>query len=211
MNSPTVAPFWHGFAHDPVGVRMPFAMMPAARHCFLAGHRQHASDLRSQRCYPSPSLRSGPSQAGPTLIRGQGHTDCMRGTRYCFEICEFAVESAAITTNLRGSIPCASRLSSLSSFPCRSPVACRTPRRAALPVRPRACLSPMQRTVISLPGQSSVALPVSRPAASKSACRPVTRATDTAAFGRTEPAARTIRADRPGGPFLLRLMGEADV
>jgi hypothetical protein len=48
-----------------------------------------------------------------------------------------------------------------------------------------------------------VALPVSRPAASSLACRPATRATDLAAFGRVRPVTTTIRANRPGGHFIL--------
>jgi hypothetical protein len=49
------------------------------------------------------------------------------------------------------------------------------------------------------------------PAASSLACRPAIRATDVTAFGRVQLTRRTIRADRPGGPFSLRLMGGADV
>jgi hypothetical protein len=48
------------------------------------------------------------------------------------------------------------------------------------------------------------------PAVSNWACRPATRATDVTAFGRVHLTPRTIRADRPGGPFAFRL-GGADV
>jgi hypothetical protein len=43
------------------------------------------------------------------------------------------------------------------------------------------------------------------------ACRPAIRATDSTACGRREPTRRTIRASCPGGPFPLRLRGDADV
>jgi hypothetical protein len=214
MNSPTQPTIWHRFAQGRDGFFMAFAIVSAARHCFRAGQRQPSQDLRSQRCYPSPSLRSGPSQAGPFLVRGGGHV-CASGMRNCFEMPAIAVESAAITTNLRGSTKCRSRLSSSLSFPRPWPVACRTRRRAAWPVRPLALWSPMLWTRTCSQGPlwaGWLALP---PVASRSACRPATRATDRlierAALGRSDLTPRTIRADRPGGPFSLRLMGGADV
>jgi|JI7StandDraft_1071085.scaffolds.fasta_scaffold102603_3 hypothetical protein len=210
MNSPTLTPIWHGFAQGRGGVFMEFAMMPASLHCFRAGQGQLSHDLRSLRCYPSPSLRSGPSQAGPTLPGWQVVADCASGVKICFEIRGIAVDSNAITTTLRGSIPCASRFSSSSFFPCPWPVACRTPHRAVSPVRRRAPLSPMRPTATCLLARSLAVSPGLQPAVSRSACRLVTRATDTAAFGRTELTHRTIRATRPGGPFAFP-MGGADV
>lgn len=204
MNSPTRPPVWHGFAQARDGVFRTFAMTSAAGHCFCAGLRQPCPDLRSQRCYPSPSLRSGPSQAGPFLVCGSGH-DCASGMRNCFEMPAIAVESAAITTNPRGSSKCRSRLSSSLFFPRPWPVACRTPRRAAWPVRRLAHLSPMRWTKTCWPGQPLAAWPVLPPAASRSACRPATRATERlterAAFGRALSTTGTIRDALPGGPF----------
>jgi hypothetical protein len=56
--------------------------------------------------------------------------------------------------------------------------------------------------------------PVLPPVASSLACRPATRATDRlidlAALGQVHLTPRTIRADRPGGPFAFR-RGETDV
>ena len=214
MNSPTPSLVWQGSAQARADVLVAFAMKMAARHCFRASQGQPGHDLRSQCCYPSPSLRSGPSQAGPILFGGVAPSlirAATSGSKICFEMRDIAVESAAITTNSRGSTLCASRLSSSPFFPRPWPAACRTPRRAAWPVQRQALSSPMRPTATCLPAPSSAALPVSRPAASRSACRPVTRATDTAACGRSAPHSRTIRASRPGGPFFLRLMGEADV
>ena len=218
MNSPTPSLVWQGSAQARAGVFAAFAMKATARHCFCAGQGQPSRDLRSQRCYPSPSLRSGPSQAGPILFGGVAPSliRCgSSGNKICFEMRDIAVESAAITTNSRGSILCASRLSSSPFFPRPLRAACRTPRRAAWPVLRRAPWSPMRPTATCLLARSLVALPVSRPAASRLACRPATRATeplaDRAAFGRSSPHSGTIRAARPGGPFTLRLMGEADV
>jgi hypothetical protein len=213
MNSPTLLCFWHGFAQAPGGVFRTFAIGASPRHCFPAGQRQSSRDLRSQRCYPSPSLRSGPSQAGPILVSGPGH-DCASGLRNCFEMPAIAVESAAITTNLRGSTQCRSRLSSLLFFPRPWPGACRTRRRAAWLARQLARLSPMRWMKTCLPGQPLAAWLALPPVASRSACRPATRATERlterAAFGRALSTTGTIRAERLGGPFAFRL-GGADV
>ena len=210
MKLPTPIPFWQGSAQACAGVFSPFAMRASWRHCFHAGQGQPCQGLCRLRCYPSPSLRSGPSQAGPTLPGWQVVADCASGVKICFEIRGIAVDSNAITTTLRGSIPCASRFSSSSFFPCPWPVACRTPHRAVSPVRRRAPLSPMRPTATCLLARSLAVSPGLQPAVSRSACRLVTRATDTAAFGRTELTHRTIRATRPGGPFAFP-MGGADV
>lgn len=211
MISPTRPFFWQAFAQGVSGVLNGFAMARSARHCFWAGHRQPSHDLRSQRCYPSPSLRSGPSQAGPTLALRRGGADCVKSGKNCFETCDIAVESAAITTNLRGSSKCRSRLSSSLFFPRLWPVACRTLRPAAWLVPPQARLSPMRWMKTCLPAPHSAVLLALPPAASSWACRPAATATDLAAFGRALPPSRTIRADRPGGPFLFASEGGADV
>jgi hypothetical protein len=209
MKSPTFSQVWHGFAQGRVGVFIGFAMMTAAGHCFRAGQRQPSQDLRSQRCYPSPSLRSGPSQAGPTLVEGCAKVGAS-GIRICFETRDIAVESAAITTNQRGSPQCRSRLSSLLFFPRPWPVACRTRRRAAWPARQLVRLSPTPLTKTCLPEPHWAGWLALPPVASRSACRRATRATDVTAFGRSDLTPRTIRAVRPGGPFAFRL-GGADV
>jgi hypothetical protein len=207
MKSPTSLRFWQAFAQGAADVFNAFAMMGIGRHCFRAGHWQQAHDLRSHRCYPSPSLRSGPSQAGPSLVWMQGLADCAGWMRNCLEIRVVAIESGAITTNQRGSSPCASRLSCSLFFPRRWPVVCRTLHRAAWPVR-----SPVRPSLTRWTKTSSLvplwaALPEPQPAASSLACRPATRATERltelAACGRAEPIKRTIRADRPGGPLLF--------
>lgn len=126
----------------------------------------------------------------------------------CFESGVIAVKSAAITTNERGSSPCAIRLSSSLSFPRLSLAACRIPHRAGLPARLPVPLSPtrLMRTLSPVP--PSAVWPVRPPAGSKSVCRPATRATDPypdlSAFGRSKPPAKTIRANRPGGLLLSR-------
>jgi hypothetical protein len=211
MKSPTSHCFWHGFAQTEAGVFIGFAMPQVARHCFCAGLRQQSHDLRSQRCYPSPSLRSGPSQAGPSLVRMLGHADCVSWIKNCFETRDIAVESASITTNQRGSNPCASRLSSSPFFPPRLRAVCRIPPRVAWPVLRPVRLSLMRLMKTSLPVPLWADWPELPHAASKSACRPATTATDLTAFGRAEPTARTIRATRPGGPFLFASKGNSDV
>ena len=210
MNSPMPQPFWRAFAQGCAGVFITFAMVASAIHCFRVGLRQSSHDLRSLRCYPSPSLRSGPSQAGPILMFGPCNAGCVTGVKNRFQIRDLAVESGAITTNLRGSSKCRSRLSSSPFFPPRWPVACRTLHRAVWQVRPQAPLSRTRPRMTCLPVRLSAVLPVSQPVASSWACRPATRATDLTAFGRITPTPRTIRDTRPGGPFAFRL-GGADV
>ncbi len=194
MNSPTHQAFWRSFAQARAAVFNGFAMAGSSRHCFIAGLRQSSHDLHSLRCYPSPSSRSGPSQAGPILAGRRAAADRAPGDRYCFQIPDLAVESAAITTILRGSTQCRSRLSSslFLSYPWQA--ACRTPHRAVWPVRPQAPLSPTRPRTTCLPVRLSAALPVSRPAASSLVCRPAARATDVTAFGRDH----TTKGDHPG-------------
>jgi hypothetical protein len=201
MISPTQQAFWHSFAQAWAAVFNGFAMAGSCGHCFHAGLRQSSRGLRSLRCYPSPSSRSGPSQAGPNLVLGQGCADRACPMRYCFQIRDLAVESGAITTNIRGRNTCGSRLSSSLFSQCRWRVACRTPRRVVPPGLRPGFWSPMRPTATCLPGRSSVALRGLQPAASSLACRPATRATKLTAFGRITLTTRTIRADRPDGPF----------
>lgn len=214
MFPPTRNGFWHGFAQRRAAVFNGFAMGLPDCHCFRAGHRQSSPGLRSLRCYPSPSYRSGPSQAGPSLLAGQGCADCVRPARNCFQIRSVAVESAAITTNARGSIQCRSRLSSSPFSPRRLPAVCRTQRLAAWQAQPPARWWPMRSTRTWSPARHLAGLPGSQLAASNWACRPAARATERlierAAFGRVDLTPGTIRADRPGGPFAFRL-GGADV
>lgn len=202
MNAPIAHRIWQGFAQArAVGLKT-FAMQSLERHCLHVGQRQQSPDLRNYST--TPSLRSGPSQAGPTLWDRRLDADCVSGTKICFEIRDIAVNHPAITTNQRGSLPCASRLSFSSFCPRRWPVACRIPHRAGLPVPQRVPSSPMPPRVTSLPVPSSVVLPVPHPAGSSWACRPAAQATDLTAFGRVDHASRTIRASRPGGPFAFR-------
>ena len=210
MIAPVIPRNWQAFAHRRFGVLLLFAMVHSDRHCFHVRHRQPSHDLRTGRTTPSPSLRSGPSQAGPSLYPRGAIADCAGLAKICFESVEIAVESAAITTNQRGSIQCASRLSFSSFSPPRWPAACRIPPHAGLRVPLRVPSSPMPPKVTSLRAPSSAVLPVPHPAGSNSACRPAAPATDLTAFGRAKPTARTIRANRPGGPLLFaRLQGES--
>lgn len=210
MKSPTLPLNWHGFAHRRGAVFVAFAMGSAALHCFLAGLWHSSHGACSQRCYPSPSLRSGPSQAGPILVGGPVAAAGARRVKKGFEIRDIAVDSGAITTNLRGSSPCASRLSSLLFFPRPLRAACRIRPRAGWLVQRLARLSPMRWTKTCWPAPPWAVWRVSPPAELKWACRPATPAIELAASGRFEPTRRTIRAARPGGPFAFRL-GGADV
>ncbi len=214
MILPTAPQIWRSFAQGCAGVSEEFAMVANARHCFNAGLRPNRCSLRSLRCYPSPSLRSGPSQAGPILMCDPCNRVRARSVKNRFQICDIAVESHAITTDSRGSTKCRSRLSSSLYSPCRWPVACRTPHRAVWLARLRARWSPMLWMKTCWQAPRLVVWPVLPPVASSLVCRPATAATDRlidlAAFGRVHLTPRTIRADRPGGLFAFRL-GGADV
>ena len=205
MNAPTDPVIWQASAQGAARVSDVIAMRGSARHCFKVGQGEHSCSRRHYSSTPTPSLRSGPSQAGPTLCAGRMGANCVGPVKICFEIRDIAVVSAALTTNQRGSLPCASRLSFSPFCPRRWPVACRTPRRVALPVRQPVPSSLTQPRVTFLPALSSAGWRASLLVGSSWACRPATRATDphlnSAAFGRTKPSARTIRADRPGGPL----------
>ncbi len=211
MISLTPKPVWRGFANRLVGVLNRFAMMAGGLHCFQAGHRQSSHDLRSHCSTPSPSHRSGPSQAGPTLCGWRVDADCASGARICFESLSVAVEFGAITTNQRGSPPCVSRFSCSPFLSFRWRVACRIPPRAASPVLLQGPSWPTRWTKTLSLAQRLAVLPVRPPAVSNWACRPAVRptdiATDRAAFGRAEPSSRTIRASRLGGPFAFIATG----
>lgn len=215
MNAPIIAAHWQAFANTAAAVSRAFAMVEKARHCCVVDQDEHRLGPHSEDPALTPSQRSGPSLAGPTLRRlaagaGRKGADCVSRPSFCFEIRDIAVESAAITTNQRGSLPCASRLSFSPFFPRRWPAACRTPRRAGLPVQLRARLSPMPLMKTSSRVRPLAVLLVPQPAGSSWACRAVTRATktwaakpqsDLAAFGLAISPIRTIRASRPGGPL----------
>jgi hypothetical protein len=210
MNAPIIARRWQAFAKATPMVSGAFAMVKTLGHCREMGQGQHSPGPCSDDPSLTPFLRSGPSQAGPIfekwrLRAGQRGAVGAGRVNFCFEIADIAVESRAITTNQRGSLPCASRLSFSSFSRCRWPVACRTLHRAVLPVPLRAPLWPTLSMKTSSRVLPLVALPVPPPAGSSLACRPATRATDRhldpAAFGRAKPTARTIRASRPGGPL----------
>jgi hypothetical protein len=200
MNAPTAHCIWQPSAQAWAGAFKAFAMPVSERHCLVVSQRQQRPDLRNY-C-TTPSLRSGPSQAGPTLRDRRSGADCVSVAKICFEMRDIPVESAAITTNQRGSLPCASRLS--FSFFCqrRWPAACRIPHRAGLPVRLLVRSSPMPPRVTFLPVPSSAVLQAPHPAGSSWACRAA--ADDLTALGRLDLTSRTIRASRPGGPFAFR-------
>ena len=208
MKSPIRVSFWQAFAQGSCSQGGAFAMARISDHCFHVGQRLIALVLHSASCLPSPFLRSGRSLAGPTLSDLRGCADFADHFNIRFEIPVIAVESSPRTTNQRGSSKCGNPLSSSPSCRPPCPAACRTQRRVAWQEQLLARWLPTQQRAMSLPGLLSVVLRASRPAALSWACRPATRATDPltipAAFGRAEPCSRTIRANRPGGPFFFR-------
>jgi hypothetical protein len=203
MISPMPGPIRQPFAQAPTDPANAIALPFSLGKCLRAGRRQPHFGLCTSDCYPSPSLRSGPSQAGPTPFRSNvsGWTKWFRN---CFEIRDFALESGTITTNQRGSSKCGSRLSSSLFSPRPLPAACRTLHRAGLRVPPAARSSRMRWTKTWLPVPPLAEWLALPPAGSTWACRPATPATDLTAHGRVRPTIRATGADRPGGPFILR-------
>ncbi len=200
--------FRQGSAKPARGGFESFALRAELGHSGRAGTRR-CLGLRSDPSTPSPSRRSGPSQAGPTPFAPdrRGFAEAMRGdaqkATFRFNSRWFAVDSRATTTNQRGSLSCASRFSfsRFSSF--RWPGACRTPRRAAWPVL--SLVRPSRTRWMKTWSQvlPSAVLPVRPPVASSWACRPATDLIP--ACGRADTTSRTIRAVGPDGPFAFRL------
>jgi hypothetical protein len=198
MNSPTPFAFRQAFAQDRFGTLIAFAMQPSRGNCFRAGHGRQRPGRHSPRCYPSPSLRSGPSQAGPLPLPTEAPSLAEHG-RKCFETLDSAVESGTITTSVRGRSPCGSRLSSSCFLPLSFRAACRILRPAGSPVQQRARLSPTRWTATWQPGPPLAVWPVSPPAGSNWACSPAPLADRLTVHGRTVWNQWTIRAARPDG------------
>jgi hypothetical protein len=197
------------FRHFSAKVRCPgtlaVASTRAGGHLYSAGFGPKGSGPFSHTCYPSPTLRSGPSQAGSHLSEHRrSNADCVTVAKLSFETAGFAVKSEPIKTLTRGSQKCRNQSSSLFFLPHRWQVACRTLRPVALQVRRLAPLSLTGWTKTCWPAQRWAALPVSRPAGLSWACRPARRATDLIpAFGRVHLENHGVaRAIRPAGPVL---------
>lgn len=125
-------------------------------------------------CYPFPS--SGPDRmsVGP-FFSWQAFADSQDDGIFKFSSARFAVESDVITTTIRGSLTCVKPSFSLPFCPRRLLAACKTPRRAALPVRLLVRRWPTLPTTTPLPALSLAALPVLHRAACR---RPSAPATD---------------------------------
>lgn len=168
---------------------------------------------QSHTCYPSPSMRSGPSLAGShSSCNRRVNADPVNGGSFPFKSASFALNSRAIKTTTRGSKPCRNRLSSSRFSPFRSRPACRTRHRAASPARLPVPLSPTRWMKIWSPALPWARLPVRQPAASKSVCRPASRATDLiAAEGRPILNYGVVRGECPAGPYAFsRQLARAD-
>lgn len=198
MKTPMPPPIWQGSAQTREAPVSCIENRGTGGHCFHTGYDPTGRGPRIQCCFPTPSPRSGRSPAGPTPSVPRVGNPLPRHFRKHFQKCDIAVESAAITTNLRGSLTCGNRLSSLLFFPPLWPAACRILHRAGWLVPRQALWSPMRLMKTCLPGPRLAVWPVSQHAASKSASGPATDPFLTA-FGRFTPLARTIRAGCPGG------------
>ena len=185
MNAPTAPSIWQAFAQSAAGVPGRFAISGSGRHCFRAGLGRQSLGPRSHGSTLTPSLRSGPSQAGPVLLGIRSGAEGVRRAKPSFDVGAVATSFPAISRGQRSSCRRASRLSSAHFFPCRWPAEYVIPGCGLGQVQLLAPWSPLQ------------------PSASGRTCRPALRATDFAAFGRSKPAARLIRANCPGGPLFF--------
>jgi len=205
MNPPNPLAFRHSSAQAGPRIQFGFAPTRAAGQSGRAGQRLPWPGLHSHTCYPSLTLRSGPSQTGAHPFHNRRvNADCVKVTTFRFESLWFLVDSLPIKTTNRGSQTCIKPSSSSLFSPCRCRPACRTLLRAGLPALPRARWSPMRLMKTWSPVPRLGRWPVQPPAASNWACRPASRATDViAAFGRVDPNHGVVRAHRPVGPFCI--------
>ena len=180
-----------------------FASACSAGQAVRAGCGPKPTNLQNPVRYPSFPLRSGPFLAGShPFSDGRVVADTLARAEFTFEAVRIGIESRAITTTIRGSFQCAEPLSSLPFLPSRCRPACRTRRRAALPVRPPVRWSPMRWTKTWSLVPPLARLPGLQPAESSWACRPASRATDlNRACGRDHLNHGVVRAYRPVGPF----------
>ncbi len=145
-----------------------------------------SSALAHLDCYPFPSPWPDPSRVGPFFLTGsaprrQSDADAVSDGIFQCSFPADSLDSTAIKTNDRGSQTCVNPSFFLPFSPCRLPAACKTPRRAGLPVRRLARLSPMRPAAAPSMVRSSAVWPVLPPVASIWACRPATTNNLTAA------------------------------
>ena len=153
-------------------------------------------------CYPIPSPWPDPCRVRPFLpARRQSDADAVCDGIFQCSFPADSLDSVAIKTSDRGSHICVNPSSSLPFAPFRLPVACKTPRRAGLPVRRPARLSPMRPAAAPSMARSSAVWPVLPPVASTWACPPATTSKLTAAS-----AAQPVRQGPTGQIARLALL-----
>ena len=102
MNPPKSLAFRHSFAKGVSGPWFGFAPTRGARQSTSAGVGLPWPGPFSHTCYPSPSLRSGMSQAGPQPFCGRRtNADSVNDTFFPFETGRFALDSHAIKNTNR--------------------------------------------------------------------------------------------------------------
>jgi hypothetical protein len=210
MFSPSVIRFRQAFAAAREPAALTFAMPCSLGNTPIQARFAVPAAKLASDCYPSPSLRSGPSRVRPPFYGASRRAFADRrepqgrSRPFVFRTAEIAVFSGHITSP-RSSISCVN-LSLPSPFWLSPPLAaaCRTPRRAVLPV-PSSALPQLTRwTKIWLRAQRSAVLQVRQAATSLAAATDLT----TAARGRlavihgpserSAPVAFSISASRPG-------------
>lgn len=215
MFSPSFPSAWRLSAGRIFAAQLAIAATRALGQSHFAGRRLPWQGPQTTTCYPSLSLRSGPSLTGSRLLfiglkTRQSGADAAGAGNFPFESAEFPLKSVAIKNATRGSTLCANPLSSSLFSLFRFRPACRTQPRAASPVRRLARLSPMRWMKTWSLVQRLAVSPVQHLAASRSACRPATDLIP--AYGQGVSLNHgVVRTSRPGGPisFALRLAAPA--
>lgn len=208
MFSPKLSAAWQQVAHRVLGHDSGFAIGNPLGNSSPVSALLSSGNRSGQDCYPFPSPWSGPVWVGPFFQRskralGPKGAICVKRRFFRFDFSWLAVESASITTNNRGRIKtCVKQSSFFHCFQCRLLAACRTLRRAVLPVRRLGRRLPILPITARLRVRLSAVWPVRPLAALTWVCRP---ATDLIRRARLAPAVLNKRSSGifPGWPFFV--------
>lgn len=204
------SPIRQSFASVQTGAQTGFASTRGLRHSGLVACLPRFGACGSRDCYPFPSTWPGPLRVGPFFCRAAARravADPVNALIFGFAFARDALDSGGITKTNRGSSKCGNPSFSSLFSPCRSQAACKTPRRAGLPVRQRALSWPTPPTTTRLPVPSSAVWPGLLRAACqrRSAVSRAIRATDPRAASAATASAQSGSVGRIArlAPFLF--------
>lgn len=198
MIAPTRHLFWQAFAQRRPRCFGTIDLGRGAVTYLFAGQAQHGP--RHTSCPFSLSLRSGPTQAGPTFSFARFAGNCGKSAIRCCNSWRNAVCSVPLRIVRQSRSSCAERLSPSRSLPSRCRAACPARPHEVLPGQRLAVFWPMRPVAMRSAGLWSAAPLASQVAGLNSACRLARKTTDLTAVWQ-HPSLRTTRADRAGGPL----------